>query len=136
MTSQTFIISVPIADRRRAMDFSGDGLGLTPVGPLAADGIPEPLQFELGPHCTLMLVPTGGFGWVVGDREVAPAGVSECVLSMGVATEDEVTDVVDRVRRAGGTVLTEPAQLPWGYSSTWADLDGHLWQVTVAPSAP
>jgi hypothetical protein len=30
----------------------------------------------------LMLVPTGGFGWVIGDHEVARRGHSECVINV------------------------------------------------------
>lgn len=135
MSPPTFIIGLPIADRRRAMAFYQDAVGLTPVGPPAADGVPEPLQFQLGNHCTLMLIPSDGFGWVVADRTVAGPGVSECFRTMTVATDGAVEELVERVRRAGGEVVGEPEHRPWGYSSTWADLDGHLWQVSLGPGA-
>ncbi|GAB2956632.1 hypothetical protein GCM10027280_51590 [Micromonospora polyrhachis] len=125
----TLVISLPIADRRQAMVFYRDAFGFEPIGRLAEDGVPEPLQYRLNDRTLLMLIPTGGFGWVLGDREVAPAGVSECILSTTVATDREVTEVIERVRRCGGVVVTEPSPQPWGYSGVCADLDGHVWQV-------
>ena len=116
------VVSLPIADRRTP------ALGLEAVGEPARDGVPEPLQFVLNEGVRLVLVPTGGFGWVIGGHEVAPRGVSECVLGL----EGDVVAIVGRARAAGATVVSEPAQQPWGYTGTFADPDGHLWMVTAA----
>jgi catechol 2,3-dioxygenase-like lactoylglutathione lyase family enzyme len=40
-------ISLATADRSRSLAFYRDGLGLEAFGPLADDGVPEPLQFRL-----------------------------------------------------------------------------------------
>ena len=125
------IVSLPIADRRRSSDFYRALLGTEPFGAPADDGVPEPLQFALNDGVTLMLVPSGGFGWVIGDHEVAPSGTSECVMSLAVADDDAVAAWVDRARAAGGTVVTEPADKGWGFHGLVADRDGHLWIVTV-----
>ena len=129
MNGEPVIISLPVADRPRAHAFYRDGLGFEAVGELADDGVPEPLVFVLNPTVHLMLVPTGGFGWVVGDHEVAPPGTSECVLGIAAATELEVREIVERARSAGATVAAEPAPQPWGYATTFSDPDGHLWMV-------
>ena len=39
-------ISIATSDRRRSHTFYRDGLGLEAFGPLADDGIPEPLQLR------------------------------------------------------------------------------------------
>ncbi|ASR38276.1 glyoxalase [Prauserella marina] len=127
-------VTLPIADRHRAMDFYRDVLGFDPIGEPAEDGVPEPLSFRLGEGVELTLIPTGGFGWVLGEREVAERGVSECLFTMTVADEAEVVEVIERVRQAGGEVLGEPASRPWGYEATCTDLDGHVWQVLAAPA--
>ena len=75
------VVCLPVADRRRAHAFYRDALGLEAIGAPASDGVPEPLQFALAEGVRLMLIPTGGFGWVVGDRDVAPPEQSECLLS-------------------------------------------------------
>jgi uncharacterized protein len=45
----TFAVALPTADRRVAHDFYRAAFDLQPVGELADDGLPEPLQFVLAP---------------------------------------------------------------------------------------
>ncbi len=127
------IVSLPTADRRTSFAFYGEGLGFDAVGELADDGVPEPLQFALNDGMRLMLIPTRGFGWVIGDREVAARGQSECMLSLRAEAEAGVQELVERARQAGGEVVTQPGQQPWGYAGAFADPDGHVWMVTSEP---
>ncbi|WP_407560424.1 VOC family protein [Streptomyces sp. 184] len=124
-------VALPTADRPTAYRFYGDGLGLEAIGEPAEDGVPEPLQFAVDDGLRIMLVPTGGFGWITGDHEVAPRGHSECVLSVVVETEAAVDDLVARARAAGAEVVAEPGAQPWGYVGTFADPDGHLWMINA-----
>lgn len=124
------IVSLPIADRRTSFAFYGEGLGFDAIGEAADDGVPEPLQFALNDGVRLMLIPTGGFGWVIGDREVAPRGQSECIFTIRADTEADVQQLVERAHEAGGEVVTQPGQQPWGYAGAFADPDGHVWMVT------
>src|SRR6476646_8464690 len=117
------VLSMPIADRRTSRDFYRALLGTEPFGAPADDGVPEPLQFALHDGLTLMLVPTGGFGWVIGDRTVAEAGTSECVVSLAASSEDEVAALVDRARDAGGTVVMELTDKGWSHHALVADPD-------------
>lgn len=111
MTFVPMTVSLPIADRATSYHFYRDGLGLDAVGELADDGLPEPLQFVVNDGLRLMLVPTGGFGWVIGRHEVAARGQSECVLSLGVASSSEADAIVERarsMRRRGGHRAASP----------------------------
>lgn len=126
------IIALPIADRPRSFAFYRDGLGLTPVGEPADDGVPEPLQFALADGVHLMLIPTGGFGWVTGGRPTAAPGVSECLLTLPASTDAEVDDLTRRATDAGAELVTPPGAQPWGYTAVFADPDGHLWQVSTS----
>ncbi len=132
MTHKPIVVSMPIADRRTSFRFYVEGLGFEPVGEPASDGVPEPLQFAVNDGLRLMLVPAGGFGWVIGGQEVAPRGQSECLLSFGAGSEADVAAVLESARRAGATIVSEPGQQPWGYVGAFADPDGHIWMVTVA----
>jgi uncharacterized protein len=124
------IVSLPTADRRTSFDFYSEGLGFDAIGEVADDGVPEPLQFVLNDGVRLMLIPTVGFGWVIGNREVAGPGQSECMLSLRAESEAGVGELIERARQAGGEVVTQPGQQPWGYAGAFADPDGHVWMVT------
>jgi predicted lactoylglutathione lyase len=134
MPSPPIVICLPIADRPTSFAFYREGLGLAAVGPLADDGVPEPLQFVLNDGVLMMLIPMGGFGWVIGDHVVAPKGTSECFLSLTAETDAEVDRMVARAAEAGAAIVTGPGRQPWGYVGTFADPDGHLW--TVRSAAP
>jgi predicted lactoylglutathione lyase len=84
----------------------------------------------------LMLVPTGGFGWVTGNRPTAGRGASDCLLVLTVADDRRVDELVERARQAEAEVVLEPTQQPWGCSAAFADPDGHLWQVTPVAADP
>jgi hypothetical protein len=58
--------------------------------------LPEPLQFALNDGLRLMLVPSGGFGWVIGDHEVADQGHSEYMLGLSRADQADVDELVKR----------------------------------------
>ncbi|MEJ2890589.1 VOC family protein [Actinomycetospora aeridis] len=130
-----FAVALPIADRRVSHDFYRAAFGLETVGELGDDGLPEPLQFALGADVLLVLVPRGGFGWVSAGNAVAEAGTSECLLSRLVPTAADVDRVTETARAAGATVRTEPGDPGWGYCSTVADPDGHLWMIQTDPTA-
>jgi predicted lactoylglutathione lyase len=128
MTEAPLIVALPTADRQVAYAFYKDGLGFEPIGELADDGVPEPLQFVLNDGVRLMFIPTGGFGWVTSDHETASPGTSEVLLSRGAESPAEVDATIEKARAAGARIVSEPQQQPWGYTATFADPDGHLWE--------
>ena len=130
MSSSPIIVCLPTADRRTSFEFYRSGLGFEPIGELADDGVPEPLQFVMNDGVRIMLIPTGGFGWVAGGRDVAPGGSSECVISINARDDAGVDEVLERARRAGATIITERGPQTWGYSGAFADPDGHVWMVS------
>ena len=125
-------IAVPTANLRRAFEFYRTGLGLALRNPVAGDAMPEPVLFALNDGLSLMVVPSTGFGWVIGDHTVAPAGSSECVLGLSAQTPTEVDVIVARALAAGATIVADPAQQRWGYAGSFADPDGHVWLIVAA----
>lgn len=127
-------VSLPISDRRRSMSFYRDFLGVDAPGEPAEDGVPEPLEFHLDHGFHLMLVPSGGFAWVVDTAAtVAESGSVSALLSLTVSTPREVDEGTGRAGAAGGAVVRAARQELWGYCSLVTDPDGHLWEI-VAPS--
>lgn len=130
--AQSIIVSLPIADRPISSKFYRTFLGQDPEGEPQDDGEPEPLQFVLSHSTRLMLIPTGGFGWVVGDgQQLAGPGQVEVLLSRAAADEEEVRTWSRAAASAGGRIAVEPDRQPWGYTAVVADPDGHLWQLAT-----
>lgn len=129
-----FTIALPTVDRMTTYRFYEEMLGFEAPGDPADDGVPEPLRFVVNDRTRLMSIPPDGFGWVTGDHETPAPGVSECLLSHGVETREDVDGLLAKAREAGVRILTEPEQKPWGYTGTFADPDGHLWEILHASS--
>ena len=91
---------LPTGDRLAAHTFY-TALGFEAVGEQGDDGLPEPLQFEVTPGLRVMLIPTGGFGWVIGDRKRSPRGRHECLVVIGLGTDAEVAEPDAMCTRCG-----------------------------------
>ncbi|MEN5073507.1 VOC family protein [Isoptericola cucumis] len=131
MNSFDLTVALPTEDRRRAYAFA-QAMGFETPGGLAEDGVPEPLQVVVNDGARVMYIPTGGFGWVTADHDTAAAGTSECLLSIAVGSARAVDDLVRTAEEAGARIAMAPVQREWGYIGTFADPDGHLWEVVHA----
>lgn len=131
-------LCLPIADRAVSHTFY-TALGFGAVGELGDDGLPEPMQLEVSDGLRVMLIPTGGFGWVIGGRDRSARDTHECMLVIGMPSKVEVDDVMRRAGDAGAETVYPAANQSWGpgdhvdaYAGVFADPDGHLWQVSLA----
>jgi predicted lactoylglutathione lyase len=119
-------VCLPIKDRLVSHAFY-TALGFAAVGELGDDGLPEPLQFEVSVGLRVMLIPSRGFGWVIGDRKRSPRDVHEWL-----ATDAAIDELMRRAQDAGAEIVIEAGKQKWGYAGAFADPDGHMWQVSRA----
>jgi predicted lactoylglutathione lyase len=125
-------VCLPIKDRLISHAFY-TALGFAAVGDeLKDDGLPEPLQFEISAGLRVMLIPSRGFGWVIGGRRRSPRDAHECLVVIGLATDAAVDELMCRARDAGAEIVIEAGNKQWGYVGAFADPDGHMWQVSRA----
>jgi predicted lactoylglutathione lyase len=135
-------VCLPTADRAASHAFY-TALGFVATGELGDNGLPEPLQFEISSGLRVMLIPTDGFGWVIGDRELSSRGTHECLIVIGLGTRSEVDDMMRRARAADAEIVQPAGDQTWGepaagnaevgaYAGAFADPDGHLWHVSLA----
>lgn len=62
-------------------------------------------------------------------------GFSGITLAYNVEKKEEVDEIVELVKRAGGTVVKEPQDVFWGgYHAYFTDLDGYYWEVVWGPN--
>ncbi|KOG30688.1 VOC family protein [Streptomyces resistomycificus] len=73
----------------------------------------------------------------VGLRPGPATGFGGIALAHNVRSEAEVDELLEAVRRAGGTVTKPAAVNAVGfYSSAFVDPDGHAWEVAHNPGFP
>lgn len=132
MTLDRATMCLPIKDRLASHAFY-TALGFAAVGEeLGDDGLPEPLQFAIGAGLRVMLIPSRGFGWVIGGRKRSPRNTHECLVVIGLATHAAVAALMRRAQDAGAEIVIEPGPQQWGYVGAFSDPDGHMWQVSRA----
>ena len=70
------------------------------------------------------------------DAGIADDGArwSGIALAHNVASREEVDELIEMARSAGGTITREPAETFYGgYAGVFRDLDGHAWEVAHNP---
>jgi uncharacterized protein len=121
-------VCLPIKNRLISHAFY-TAVGFVAVGELGDDGLPEPLQFEISAGLRVMLIPTRGFGWVIGGRKRSARGTHECLVVIGLDTDAEIDELMRRAQDAGAETVFEAGNQKWGYAGAFADPDGHIWQI-------
>ena len=67
-------------------------------------------------------------------RPVSELGTGAMTLAQNMTSREEVDTTYARAIAAGATPLAEPAEMAWGgYSSYYADPDGHVWETAHNP---
>ena len=130
------VITLGVDDLERALAFYRDGLGLPTSGITGTTYLGDEtspagavVMFTLADGLVLALYPRSE---LAKDAGVPGATVAGSGVSIGhiVQNRDEVDRVLALAGRAGGRVLGDAHERPWGiYSGYFADPDGHMWEV-------
>jgi predicted lactoylglutathione lyase len=125
MDQRVSVITLGVADTAKARAFY-EALGWKGRSP---DG--DVVFFQAGP--TVFSV--WGRDDLAKDSEMQdPGGWGGITLAHCVGSNDEVDEIAEQVRQAGGEVLREPAETFYGgYAFIFADPDGHPWEVSHNP---
>lgn len=63
-------------------------------------------------------------------KEIANAHTStEVLIALDATSRDEVKSMVSKAVAAGGTQYMDPQDHGWMYQHSFADLDGHQWEI-------
>lgn len=57
---------------------------------------------------------------------------TEVLIALDAGSREEVEQMVARAKQLGGTIYAEPADHGWMYQHSFADLDGHQWEIAYA----
>ena len=125
-------ICLGVGNMERALKFYRDGLGFitdcTEDSPRVCFFNTPGTKFELYP---LDLLAED----ISPDHPPVPGnGFAGITLAYNVDTREKVDEVIELVRKAGGTIVKEPQEVFWGgYHAYFSDPDGYYWEVAWGP---
>ncbi len=66
------------------------------------------------------------------NRPVAKSDTTQTLLAIGVESREKVDEIIKIATENGGSLYSETRDHGWMYQRTFADLDGHQWEVIFA----
>lgn len=128
MKARIILITLGVLDLKASIEFYEKGLGWQ-KSKASQEGV---AFFQLN-GIVLSLQPREA---LAEDAEVSPEGqgFSGITLAYNARSEQEVDEVIAKVKSLGATVTKEPQKVFWGgYSSYFKDPNGHLFEVAYNP---
>ena len=115
MDSNASIITLGVRDLEKALSFYRDGLGVS-VSSRKGD---------------LVVMDFGDFQFgLYANAKPANGPITKITLSHNVSDNPAVRALLQAAAKAGARIVTQPHVAIWGgYSGSFADPDGHLWEV-------
>lgn len=127
---RTIFVNLPVTDLTRAVDFYA-ALGFE-KNPAFSDDTAACVVVD--DNIFVMLLTEPKFeGFITG--RIAPADTTEVLLCISVDSPAEVDAMRERALASGGSPWQPPVDAGGMYYSTFADPDGHVWEVLAMPAA-
>jgi predicted lactoylglutathione lyase len=90
---------------------------------------PDTLCMVISEHIFAMLLQEARFAQYT-QKEICNAHThTEVLIALDAASREEVDDMVRKAVEAGGTIYAEPQDHGYMYGHSFADLDGHQWEL-------
>ncbi len=119
-------VNLPVSDLQRSMEFFRHlGFGFNPR---FTDDKAACLVISEGSIYAMLI--TGPFFKTFTKKPVSDARVStEVLIALDAESREEVDTLVRKALEAGGSTYMEPADHGWMYGHSFADPDGHQWEI-------
>ena len=134
MKPRITVITVGVDDLERSLKFYRDGLGFPTQGIIGT-------EFEHGAVAFFDL--QNGLKLAIWARKdlaheskvpLGPRSATEFTLGHNVASKTEVDAVMARAKQAGAVIIDPAHDAFWGgYTGSFQDPDGHVWEVVWNP---
>jgi hypothetical protein len=124
MANQIFV-NLPVSDLRRSMDFFrhlGFSFNMQFTDEKAA-------CLEIGPNIYAMLLVYERFADFT-QKPISDAHEStEVLIAIDAESRQAVDDMIRKAIEGGGSIYADPQDHGWMYGHSFADPDGHQWEV-------
>lgn len=123
--TQEIWLNLPAKDVDASLAFF-TAIGFTPKPERSVSG--QHTCFQAG-KSVVMLFNTHSFKHINGGLDMNDTSkTAQMLISFDAETREEVDTLAEKVKKAGGNVFAEPAEIQgWMYGFAFADLDGHRW---------
>jgi uncharacterized protein len=123
--AKSIYINLPVKDLKRSMGFF-QRLGFTFNEQFTDE---KAACLVIGDNIYSMLI-TEPFFRTFTNKEICDAhSNTEVLIAIDVDSREEVDEMVKKAVEAGGSVYMEPQDHGWMYYHSFADPDGHQWEV-------
>ena len=122
------VVNLPVRDLLASADFYR-GLGLAVDEDFCEE---EAVGVALAPTVVVMLLSLRRFGEFVGVADLGARPPTPALTSLAARSRAQVDELADRALLHGGTPRSFVAQGPM-YGRSFADPDGHVWEVIHVP---
>jgi predicted lactoylglutathione lyase len=123
--AKNVFINLPVKDVEQSEKFFNQ-LGFT-VNPQFSDNKAKCLV--IGDNIFVMLLNEEFFQSFT-KKSISNAKEStEVLIAIDAESKEEVIEMVNKAQKAGGTIYAEPMDYGWMYQNSFADLDGHQWEI-------
>lgn len=124
MVNKLFV-NLPVADLQKSIQFFSQ-LGFSFNEQFTDD---KAACMIIGPNIYAMLLVKERFSDFTKKPISDAHTATEVLLAIDVPTRGAVDDMVNKATAAGGSIYMEPQDHGWMYQHSFADLDGHQWEV-------
>ena len=123
--SKNIFVNLPVRDLNKSMDFFSK-LGFT-FNPQFTDD--KAACMIIGENIYAMLLLEQFFKTFT-KKEISDAKKStEVLIAIDTETREKVDEMINKAVKAGGSIYNNPQDHGWMYGHSFADLDGHQWEV-------
>ena len=124
MATKVFI-NLPVKDLNKSKDFF-QGLGYS-FNPQFTDENAACMVISDAIYAMLL---TESYFKTFTKKEISDATkTTEVLIALDARSRDEVTKTVAKAKELGATIYAEPQDHGWMYQHSFADLDGHQWEL-------
>ena len=139
-----FFLNLPVSDLKAAIifytslgfvqnkTFSDDNAAMVSIPLDLHTESPDTKDAHISNLKVMLLCQPFYKGFLPEDREIAdPTKTSQALLCLSMATKDMLDAFVEKVGMLGGKVdVCKVQDHGWMYGRSFADLDGHIWELT------
>ncbi len=128
MNVKSIYINLPVKELKRTRDF-WTNLGFSFKEQFSDD---KALCLVLNDGTIYSMLITHEFFSTFTNRPISDVSTTQVLIAIEVDSRDKVDEIVNLALKNGGTRYREPADHSWMYYDSFADLDGHQWEVMFA----